>query len=174
MGFTAAKMTYFTVVKWFFPEVFWEGRIDFPRKTWHCISAVWSREEGGPSATLTLATSGYLEGDAALPGCVWSEIPPRLRLKKKTKLFILLACLCCNLFQVIVFFLGGFCLPEPKAVDVVGGKAGWAGCRGVYELSLRDMQHTEGISKPLTMPSLLRSSAEKMLLVLCVLFFCFY
>lgn len=118
--------------------------------------------------------SGYLGDDVALPGCVWSEIPPRFCLKRKNKPFNFLACFCHNVFQVILIFLVFFSPPKPRAVCGGGGKAGWVGCGEGLEVPVRDVQHPEGINEPLTMPSLLRSSVEKMLSVLCVLFACVY
>ena len=145
----------------------------FPGKPDHAALECGPPKEGGPRAALAAATSGYLGADAALPGCVWSETPPRFCLKRKTKLFNFLACFCRNLFQVIVIFLGFFPLLNPKLCVSLAGRLGGLDAARVYELLVRDVQHPEGINEPLTMPSLLRS-AEKMLPVLCVLFACFY
>lgn len=85
------------------------------------------------------------------PGPVWSEIPPKFCLQRKTKLINFLVCICHNLFEEIAIFLV-FLFPLLTQSHVCLG-LGWV----------------QGGCRPLTMPSLLSSSA-----VLREVFSCFH
>lgn len=105
MGFNAEKIMYFAAINWFFAEGFFGGEGWFAQA--NVTQQLWSVPwRGGPRAALAAPTSGYLGTEAALPGRMWSETPPRFCLKRKTKPFNFLACSCHKIFQVIVIVLG--------------------------------------------------------------------